>query len=76
MGLWLKNGLEYILAFYGILKAGGVVVPISTHYRSREVWHQLKTTEAKGLIAQADLLDTLDRLKNVFPRGSRTWAFW
>jgi acyl-CoA synthetase (AMP-forming)/AMP-acid ligase II len=62
VGLWLKNSLEYILSFYGILKAGGVVVPISTHYRSREVWHQLKTTAAKGLIAQAGLLDTLEGL--------------
>ena len=62
VGLWLKNSLETILSFYGILKAGGVVVPISTHYRSREVWHQLKTTEAKGLIAQAGLLDTVEDL--------------
>jgi len=62
VGLWLKNSLEYILAFYGILKAGGVVVPISTHYRSREVCHQLKTTEAKGLIAQAGLPDTPEDL--------------
>jgi acyl-CoA synthetase (AMP-forming)/AMP-acid ligase II len=62
VGLWLKNSLEYILAFYAILKAGGVVVPISTHYRSREVRHQLKTTEARGLIAQAGLLDTLEDL--------------
>ena len=75
VGLWLKNGLEYILAFYGILKAGGVVVPISTHYRSREVWHQLKTTEAKGLIAQAGLLDTLDRLKNGLPAGRKDLGF-
>jgi acyl-CoA synthetase (AMP-forming)/AMP-acid ligase II len=57
VGLWLKNSLEYILSFYGILKAGAVVVPISTHYGSREVSHQLKTTEARGLIAQASLLD-------------------
>ena len=31
IALWMKNSLEYILSFYGILKAGGVVVPISTH---------------------------------------------
>jgi acyl-CoA synthetase (AMP-forming)/AMP-acid ligase II len=71
VGLWLKNGLEYILSFYGILKAGGVVVPISTHYRSREVWHQLKTTAAKGLIAQAGLLDTLEDL----PAGLKDLGF-
>jgi acyl-CoA synthetase (AMP-forming)/AMP-acid ligase II len=57
VGLWLKNSLEYILSFYGILKAGAVVVPISTHYGSREVSHQLNITTARGLIAQAALLD-------------------
>jgi acyl-CoA synthetase (AMP-forming)/AMP-acid ligase II len=58
VGLWLKNSLEYVLSFYGILKAGAVVVPISTHYGSREVTHQLKTTAARGLIAQAALLES------------------
>jgi acyl-CoA synthetase (AMP-forming)/AMP-acid ligase II len=57
VGLWLKNSLEYILSFYGILKAGAVVVPISTHYGSREVTQQLNTTAARGLIAQAALLE-------------------
>ncbi|MBI5585578.1 MAG: AMP-binding protein [Deltaproteobacteria bacterium] len=56
VGLWLKNSLEFILSIYGILKAGAVVVPISTHYGSREVSQQMQITEAKGLIAQAALL--------------------
>src|SRR5271157_4594511 len=32
VALWMKNSVEYILSFYGILKAGGIVVPASTHY--------------------------------------------
>jgi acyl-CoA synthetase (AMP-forming)/AMP-acid ligase II len=55
IALWLKNSIEYILSFYGILKAGAVVVPVSTHYGSREVLHQLKETEAKGLITSEGL---------------------
>ena len=55
IALWMKNSLEYILSFYGILKAGGVVVPISTHYGEREVLHQLKETEVKGLITSDNL---------------------
>src|SRR5512139_557674 len=55
IALWMKNSLEYILSFYGILKAGGVVVPISTHYGEREVLHQLKETEVKGMIASDNL---------------------
>ncbi|MBA4392496.1 MAG: hypothetical protein C0407_02985, partial [Desulfobacca sp.] len=60
VALWMKNSLEYILSFYGILKAGAVVVPISTHYGSREVHHQLKITRARGLIAQEGLLSQLE----------------
>ena len=56
VALWMKNSLEFILAFYGILKAGAIVVPISTHYGYREVLHQLNVTEAKGIIAQEGLI--------------------
>lgn len=56
LALWMKNSLEYVLSFYGILKAGAIVVPVSTHYGRREVLHQLNTTKAKGFIAQQDLI--------------------
>jgi acyl-CoA synthetase (AMP-forming)/AMP-acid ligase II len=55
IALWMKNSMEYILSFYGILKAGGVVVPVSTHYGEREVMHQLRETEVKGLITSDNL---------------------
>lgn len=54
VGLWLKNSVEYILSFYGILKAGGIIVPMSTHYGEREVLHQLKVTGAIGIVSSDD----------------------
>ena len=62
IALWMKNSLEYILSFYGILKAGGVVVPISTHYGEREVLHQLKETEVKGMITSDNLYAQVENL--------------
>ncbi len=62
IALWMKNSLEYILSFYGILKAGGVVVPISTHYGEREVLHQLKETEVKGMITSGNLFAQVGNL--------------
>ncbi|MEW6529746.1 MAG: AMP-binding protein [Thermodesulfobacteriota bacterium] len=56
VALWLKNSVEYMLSFYGILKAGGIVVPVSTHYGEREVSHQLEVTSAKGMITADDRL--------------------
>ncbi len=59
VALWMRNSLEYILSFYGILKAGAVIVPVSTHYGSREVLHQLNATQAACLIAHEDLIGHL-----------------
>jgi len=64
VALWIRNSLEYILSFYGILKAGAVVVPVSTHYGEREVLHQLKKTEVKGLITSDSLYV---QVKNLIP---------
>jgi acyl-CoA synthetase (AMP-forming)/AMP-acid ligase II len=55
IALWMKNSLGYILSFYGILKAGGIVVPVSTHYGEREVLYQLRETEVKGMITSDNL---------------------
>ncbi len=62
VALWIRNSLEYILSFYGILKAGAVVVPVSTHYGEREVLHQLKKTEARALMTSNNLYA---QLKNI-----------
>src|SRR5512139_481852 len=62
IALWMKNSLEYILSFYGILKTGGVVVPVSTHYGEREVLHQLRETQVKGLITSDNLYAQLGNL--------------
>ena len=62
IALWMKNSMEYILSFYGILKAGGVVVPVSTHYGEREVLHQLRETEVKGLITSDNLYAQVENL--------------
>ncbi len=50
VALWLPNGVAYVVSFYAILKARGIVVPVSTHYGPREVVHQLAVTGATGLI--------------------------
>src|SRR5467141_331432 len=37
VGLWLKNCPEFVPAFFGILIAGGVVVPINNFLKPNEV---------------------------------------
>ena len=74
--LWMKNSLGYILSFYGILKAGGIVVPVSTHYGEREVLYQLRETEVKAMITSdgfyaqvGNLVSQVDGLRFVVLQG-------
>ncbi|MBI3014021.1 MAG: AMP-binding protein [Candidatus Tectomicrobia bacterium] len=51
-----QNSIDYIAAFFGILKAGGVVVPFSPAYAAREIAAQLVDCEAAAAIVDSDLL--------------------
>jgi long-chain acyl-CoA synthetase len=51
VALYLPNGAAFIVSFFGVLKAGGVVSAISPLYREREVEVQLTDSEAKATVA-------------------------
>ncbi len=53
--LFLPNSLEFVIAYYGILKAGGTVATVNPLYRQAELRHQLNDTEAKAIITSGDL---------------------
>src|SRR5215471_10880342 len=54
VGIWLKNCPEYIQAFYGILHAGGVVVPINNFLKPDEVNFILNDAGIDVLITDAE----------------------
>ena len=49
------NCLEYVIAFHGISKAGGVVTTLNPTYKEREVSHQLLDSQAKVLLVESQL---------------------
>ncbi len=51
VGLMLPNLPEFVIAYFGILKAGAVVLPINPLYRRAEVAHYLRDSGARTLIA-------------------------
>src|SRR5712671_3246278 len=53
VGLWLKNCPEFISAIFGVLQAGGVVVPINNFLKPDEVSSILADSGAKVLISEA-----------------------
>jgi len=71
VALFLPNVSQFIIAYFGILKAGAVVTAISPLHREREVEHQLCDSEAQTIIALDSLYAVVDnvwaetKLKNV-----------
>jgi long-chain acyl-CoA synthetase len=55
VGLWLKNCPEFIPSLFGILLAGGVVVPLNNFLKPPEVSFMLKDAEADLIIADEEL---------------------
>lgn len=60
VGLFLPNVPHYVIAFYGVLKAGGTVVNYSPLDAERELEHKIEDSET-------DVMVTLD-LKALYPR--------
>jgi long-chain acyl-CoA synthetase len=46
VGIHLPNGLDWVLAFWGIQLAGGVAVPVNTRFRASEVEYVLSDAGA------------------------------
>jgi long-chain acyl-CoA synthetase len=51
VGVMLPNVPEFPIAYYGILRAGGVVVPMNVLLKRREIAYYLKDSGAKLLLA-------------------------
>src|SRR5262245_28689245 len=49
VGVMLPNGPEFAVVFYGVLHAGGVVVPLNPALHARTVEFYLKITDARML---------------------------
>ena len=56
VGIWLKNRPEFILAVFGVLGAGAVLVPINNFLKPDEVNYILADAGIDVLISESDLL--------------------
>lgn len=54
VALWLKNCPEFVSAVYGILLAGGVVVPVNTFLKPAEVSYILSDAGIDALVGDAE----------------------
>ncbi len=66
MLVMLPNIPEFVISYFGVLKPGGVVVPINVLYKAREIEFLLSDSEAIGLIACTEFLaEALEAFRNI-----------
>src|SRR5438067_13280852 len=63
VALWLKNCPEFIPSLYGVLMAGGIVVPINNFLKPDEVKHILEDAGVKVMITQSAFAEALPILR-------------
>ena len=53
----VENSIEAVLAWWGIVRAGAVAVPVNTAYKGEYLRHQLADSGARVLIVEASLVE-------------------
>lgn len=73
VGLIMPNIPQFVLAYYAVLRAGGVVVAMNPHYKERELLFHLNDSGAQVVIALEELRPLLE---TIGPQTAvRQWVF-
>jgi len=72
VGLWLRNRPEFVTALFGVLKAGGVVVPINNFLKPEEMRYILQDSHVRVVISDAGREAEVAALTATLP-GLRIW---
>lgn len=69
VGALINNRLEWLTLAFGVAKAGGVFVPLSTFYRTKEIEYALKNCDIKLFFTVDRFLgfDYLNMVKEILP---------
>ncbi len=77
VALYLVNSPQFVIAYFGILKAGATVVPVSPVYSSSELAFQIKDSGASYIVCQDLLYGNLERaeldLKGIIVTGAHEY---
>jgi len=65
VAIFMPNMPQFVLSYFGILKAGGVVVPCSPLYKAKELEFQLKDSGATFIVAASDIVKGSDLFASV-----------
>ena len=63
VSLMLPNVPQYVIAYFGVMKAGAVVVNTNPTYTPRELRHQLEDSAAKVIVLMSGLYERLAQIR-------------
>jgi len=67
VAIWLPNTIEFLAAFYGVLKIGAAALPMNVLYKEREMRFLLGNSESKAIIAFEEGLEVLRQIRPQLP---------
>ncbi|RCK76288.1 MAG: Long-chain-fatty-acid--CoA ligase [Anaerolineae bacterium] len=63
VGIFMPNTPQFVIAYFGILKAGGVVVATNPLYTPREIEHQVKDAGIEIMIVMSNFYNTIKKVQ-------------
>lgn len=67
VALYMPNCPQYVIAYYGALRAGGIVVPCNPLYAAREVKHQINDAGARFAVALSLFYGNIKQVRDDTP---------
>ena len=64
VGIFLPNCPQFLIAFFGIIKIGCVVVPVNPMFRAYELLYELNDSGARAIIAQDMLYPLVQEIRD------------
>jgi len=52
VAIWAPNSAEWVVAAFGLVVAGGVLVPVNTRFKSSEAADLFRRSEAKAVVGR------------------------
>ncbi|MFV1859589.1 MAG: long-chain fatty acid--CoA ligase [Anaerolineales bacterium] len=64
VAIFMPNSPQFVIAFYAILKAGGVAVATNPLYTHREIKHQMNDSGAKLMLVMSNFYNTVKEVQS------------
>jgi len=63
VGIFMPNSPQFVMAFYAILKAGGIVVATNPLYTGREIEHQMKDSGTEIMLVMSNFYSLIKEVQ-------------